>query len=90
MTSVLLPSKANLELPKVKGPVIWPRFRVGKANRQRKEVPDSGVFASSEQLLSEADSVCGLRLPSEQLPSEADSVCGLRQDDLAVIRSEEL
>ena len=28
--------------------------------------------------------------PSEQLPSEADSVGGLRQDDLAVIRSEEL
>ena len=32
----------------------------------------------------------GVLAQSEQLPSEADSVGGLRQDDLAVIRSEEL
>ena len=32
----------------------------------------------------------GVLAPSEQLPSEADFVGGLRQDDLAVIRSEEL
>ncbi len=46
----------------------------GKANKLRKEVPGGGVLA-----------------PSEEVPSEADSVGGrLRQDDLAVIRSEEL
>ena len=32
----------------------------------------------------------GVLAPSEQLPSEADFVDRLRQDDLAVIRSEEL
>ena len=32
----------------------------------------------------------GVLAPSEQLPSEADIVGRLRQDDLAVIRSEEL
>ena len=32
----------------------------------------------------------GVLAPSEQLPSEAYFVGGLRQDDLAVIRSEEL
>ena len=32
----------------------------------------------------------GVLSPSEQIPSEADFVGGLRQDDLAVIRSEEL
>ena len=52
--------------------------RKGKANRQRKESPGSGVPAPSEQLT------------PKQLPSESDSVCRLRQDDLAVIRSEEL
>ena len=74
--SVLNRIKEVLERPKgVKSGLKFFRsvLRVGKANKLRKEVPGSGVLA-----------------PSEQLPSEADSVCGLRQDDLAVIRSEEL
>ena len=48
------------------------QIRGGEA-RLRKDVPGSVVLAQSEQI-----------------PSEADSICGLRQDDLALIRSEEL
>ena len=37
------------------------QIRVGEASRLRKDVPGSDVLAQSEQVPSEADSICGLR-----------------------------
>ena len=50
----------------------------------------SGVREGKANRQREEDPDSGVPAPSEQLPSESDSVCRLRQDDLAVIRSEEL
>ena len=77
--------------------MLFLRSVLSKINANRRKQPN-GVkrVVRSLRRLGKANKLrkevpgSGVLALSEELPSEADSVGGLRQDDLAVIRSEEL
>ena len=68
----------------IKEVLVWP-----KGVKSRVEIIQSVLPRKANKLRKEVPG--GVLALSEEVPSEADSVGGrLRQDDLAVIRSEEL